>query len=258
MRTIIITLLLTFCFIQVRAQALLSGFSLKEKEKVVALGYGADVAQDYFIKSRTLNLPRTIDIIGFYGALGLKNNWNAVFTYALIDFKPQDFRIGLSKQYANIKNWYAVAGGGIYGPSFNYKTEGLNAKGQQAKGLWIENVIQWRKNSSHIDFALTANLNYDIPPPSFQASLAYGLSSKYIYLKMFGTYQHSTGNKFYRGTGNEAPETFKELAVSYFKAGGQIILTKWAWQPYLGLAQIFWGQNVFKATAYSAGVIKRF
>ena len=62
----------------------------------------------------------------------------------------------------------------------------------------------------------------------------------------------------YRGTGNEAPETFKELAVSYFKAGGQIIFTKWAWQPYLGLAQTLWGQNVFKATAYSGGVIKKF
>lgn len=258
MRILLLAILAITSITQVKAQALLSGFSLQEKEKVVAIGYGADVASQYFIKSEAVDLARTIDVIGVYGAVGFKNNWNAVLSYALIDFTPQDFRIGVSKRYGQKQNWYAVIGGGFYGPTSDYETEGLNAIGQHNGGVWVENVIQKRMNASHLDIALTANLNYEVTPSNIQTSLAYGLSRKNMYIKGFAAYQHSFGNKFYRGIGEEAPSTFKELAVSYAKVGAQVIYTKSEWQPYLGLAQTLWGQNAFKATAFSVGVIKKF
>ena len=54
------------------------------------------------------------------------------------------------------------------------------------------------------------------------------------------------------------PDSFRELAVSFFKTGAQIIYTASAWQPYIGISQIISGNNTFQSTGISLGVIRTF
>lgn len=255
-----ITLLLTFAslFNLAQAQSLLSGFSLKHKEKVVAIGGGIDISKEYFIKNTAVSLTRNIEVIGLYAAYGLKNEWNLVATYTFIDFTPQDIKLGISKAILHTNKIHLVTGAGLFGPTSNYETEGLFAAGQQARGVWVEQVIQYRHSKYHLDLALGANVVDAPTPTNFPVSLTFGKSYAKSYLKLFTSYQHGLGNKFYRGVGEEAPTTFKELGVTYLKVGGQFIYTKSSWLPYIGISRTLYGKNAFKATSISAGLIKKF
>jgi hypothetical protein len=255
-------ILLVFAFALIfnltHAQSLLSGFSLKHKEKVIAIGGGLDIAKEYFTQNRAVALKRNIEVIGIYGAYGLKNEWNLIATYTFIDFTPQDIKFGVSKAVLHANKIHMVTGAGLFAPTSDYLTEGLFAAGQQARGIWIEHVIQYRHAKYHLDLALGANIVDAPTPTNFPVSLTFGKSYAKSYLKLFTSYQHGLGNKFYRGVGEEAPTTFKELGVTYLKVGGQFIYTKSSWLPYIGLSRTLYGKNAFKATSVSVGVIKKF
>lgn len=257
MRFILILTFALTCHL-LNAQSLLSGFSLKPKETVFAIGGGLDISKKYFIKNEAVNLARNIEIVGLYAAYGLKNEWNLVATYTFIDFTPQDVKFGISKAILHKNKIHLVSGIGVYGPTSNYQTEGLFAVGQQAKGIWFEQIIQYRHTKYHLDLALGANLNNSPTPSNLPISLTFGKSLSKAYVKLFTSYQHGLDNKFYRGVGEEAPTTFKELGVTFLKVGGQFIYTKSSWLPYVGVSQTLYGKNAFKATSISVGIIKKF
>ena len=210
------------------------------------------------LKNDAFSYPRTIFSISAYAAHGFKNNWNILATYALVDLTPQDFKLAVSKQVLNHHNWFAVLGGGFFGPSSNYETESGDAVGQRASGLWLEHIVQYRGTSWHIDGGLSYYFTQNPTPDNWQAHLIFGKSFKKWYLKSFTTNQQSLGNKYYRGIGEEMPDSFRELAVSFFKTGAQIIYTASAWQPYIGISQIISGNNTFQSTGISLGVIRTF
>jgi hypothetical protein len=241
-----------------QAQSLISGFSLANNEKVVVVGGSMDLSNTYFTKSSSFEFNRNFTVISAYGAVGLKNEWNILASYALIDFTPQDIKFGFSKPWLHKNAFHLVIGAGLFGPTSDYNAESSKAVGQQAKGIWIDQIVQYRGNGYHVDLSFGINMVDAPTPANIPLSLTIGKSFEHSYLKVFGAYQQSFGNKFYQGIGSEKPSSFKELAVSYTKIGAQWIYTHSSWMPYLGFAQTLSGSNTFKAASYSAGIIKKF
>jgi|GEM_PF-872479 len=107
-------------------------------------------------------------------------------------------------------------------PLMDYETEGLGAIGQQATSIIPMGVAQYKAGSGMFVSLVGGQIAASTPTPdALIGTFRVGKASSSTYWEAYIQAQEAYGGKDYLGVGDLAPSTFKELGVSFIRAGGK-------------------------------------
>ncbi len=149
---------------------------------------------------------------------------------------------------------------GASAPLMDYETEGLGAIGQQATSLIPMGVLQYSAGSGYFTSLVGGQFVTQGPTPdALTGTLRFGHATSAHYWEAYLKAQEAYGGKDYRGQGDLAPTTFKELGVSYVKVGGKYYRPLGDRFGYVGeLGYVLAGRNVDKAVTAAFSFILHF
>jgi len=259
-------LLTTFAF----GQAPVDGFMKGKRQGVFAASAGFEGANDYFTSPPTTTaIGRSAISASLFAIYGLTNKVNvqANIPFVSNDNKsgPQDGSIYLKVQPFGLKlgeksQFSAIAAGGFSGPLSPYETESASSIGQQAVSFDGRVVLQFYTNYK---FFIQAQSGYTFRlnpvPHSYPIFAKAGLTWTKTYMDVWYEIQEAIGGKDYQGVGDKRPSSFRQLGVSYHRAGASFF---YAYGEKTGISlgayTVLQGRNAFKATGGSIGWIYQF
>lgn len=107
-------------------------------------------------------------------------------------------------------------------PVTDYQTEGVNAIGQEATSIIPMGVMQYSRNNGYFTSLVGGYIVASEPTPdALVGTLRFGHFNTVHYWELYLQGQRADGGKNYRGTGDLAPTSFKELGVDFLKVGGK-------------------------------------
>ena len=252
------------------AQAPVDGFMKGKRQGVLALSAGFEGANDYFTSPTTTTaIGRSAFSASVFTAYGLSNKINiqANIPFVSNDNKsgPQDGSIYIKAQPIGLKlgeksQFSAIAAGGFSGPLSPYETESASSIGQQAVSFDGRVILQFYTNYK---FFIQAQSGYtfrlDPVPHSYPIFAKAGLTWPKTYMDVWYEVQEAIGGKDYRGVGDKRATSFRQLGVSYHRAGATFFYAYGAKTGIsLGAYTVLQGRNAFKATGGSIGWIYQF
>lgn len=208
------------------SQGRVDGFLKGKGNGDIAIGGGAEIAENYFAGTKSVGLSRTIINGSIFFAYGLHDRLdiNVSLPYVSIDGDGdiQDGAVFLKYRLFEIEQsngkFSILAAAGYSSNLTDYQTEGINAIGQQAQVIDGRLVMHYLWNTG---WFLTGQFGVqeksDPTPNSNQASLKMGKAMAKFYFDIWYDYQESDGGFDYLGF--PAPSTFKSLGVDYHRAG---------------------------------------
>lgn len=251
-----------FLPVLLKGQGMIDGYMKGKGKADFALSYTLENSTKYYAGTTEINVSRKINSISLFGVYGITNRLDVLASIPYINGDLQDGNLYLKYSLADLKvkgvgDLKFIVAGGISTPLSNYFTESAESIGQQATTLSPRGLIQLNlKHGFFINVISGYNHSSDPTPASIPASVKLGMAKGKWYGDVWLDYQSRIGGKDYRGVGDRAPSTFRELGVSYAKVGGVIYYGfKSNMGVALGGAYTLGGENTSIATRVSVGYI---
>lgn len=222
----------------------------------------------YLAGGNTAAIQRYRASVGLFAARGLTRDLDLQVS---IPFVMSNTEGGLQDAQAFLK-WLPLhahigegilSGGAAMGyslPMSDYATEGLGAIGQQATSVIPMGAVQYRWNTGLFTSLVGGLTLRDDPVPSnTHFTFRLGKATADNYWEAYFQWQQADGGKDYRGTGDRAPSTFRELGVDFTRLGG-----KWFFpmSDRVGLVAdvnyTLTGRNIDQAVMVAGSIVWRF
>lgn len=230
MQKILALTLLSCCFSPMRSSAQVDGFSKGRGNMDLVGSLSYEQGFGYFLAEGTASVHRYRAALSVFAARGLTKDLDV---QASIPFITSNGSSGLQDGQVFLK-WLPVSatvgkgkltfGAAIGGsvPLTKYQTEGLGAIGQQASSIVPLGVLQYTAANGYFASVVGGQSITEAPTPdALLGTLRFGHASSTHYWEAYLRAQEAYGGKDYRGVGELAPNTFKELGVSYLRVGGK-------------------------------------
>lgn len=263
MNKIALTTLALFTGLSGFSQGRVDGFFKGKGNLDIAIGGGAEFANEFYAGTNKISLSRTIVNGSIFMGVGVLNNLDVYASAPVVSINNvtglQDGSIFLKYRLFEkslTKGQFSASIAAGYSTNLtDYQTEGLNAIGQQATILDIRPVIHYFSNSGWFGtFQAAYNFKSEPTPEALNAALKIGRASAKHYFDFWYDHQTSFGGSDYRGT--PTPSTFKELGVDYHKVGATYYKSfSNIIGIYTGLSYVLTGRNIGKGTGVSLGVV---
>lgn len=152
----------------------------------------------------------------------------------------------------------AALGGSV--PMMDYETETGSAIGQQASSIMPMGVLQYTAGSGWFSSIVGGQQIVSAPTPdALIGTFRIGHAGDKHYVEAYLQAQEAYGGKDYLGQGDLAPSSFKELGVSFLRAGGKY------YRPIggrsgivLGASYVLSGRNVDEMVMVAGSYILHF
>ena len=246
------------------AQGPIDGFMKGKGNLDAAVSFSREKASHYFAGNDKIDFSGEISTIGLFAAYGITNWADVIVNIPVVNGKFQDGGIfaKLGKKDISLGNTKLSLIGalGFSFPLHKYPTEVASAIGQQAYLLQPRAIVQYYPHQNFfINLRGGYNYSLEIVPPSYVYSLKAGYFKNKFYSDAWIEFQEGIGGKDYRGKGDLKPNSFRELGVSYIKAGGVLYYQAIPrLGGFIGFANIFTGRNTFEYFRISIGVVLKF
>ena len=250
-------------------QGRVDGFYKAKGEFDFVIGGGYENNKNYFAGKNKIALPRKIAYANMFVKYGISNRLNVSFSlpYMSINGVESSFQdASLFFKYSLFNKYYDFCGfsffrrtlsiaTGISTNLSNYKTEGGNAIGQQAKIIDFRVVLH---NNYNNETFLTIQTGYSYKfnpvPNSLPFAIKYGFTKSKFYADFWYEYQYSFGGLDYKGT--PSPLTFRELGVNYHKIGATFYKPiKNKFGIFVGVSYLISGRNTSQGLGINAGIV---
>ncbi len=184
----------------------------------------------YYLADGPIGLKRTRIAFTLFAARGLTDDLDIQLSVPFISTSGssgiQDAQVFLKwlPVKARMGNGSLAFGAAIGGsvPVSDYQTEGIGAIGQRATSIIPMGVLQYTWDKGWFISAVGGQAIVSAPTPdALLGTFRFGHASTTHYFEAYVQGQEAYGGKDYRGEGELAPTTFKELGVSFVKAGGK-------------------------------------
>ncbi len=256
-------ILILFPFI-LHAQGPVDGFMVGPGNTNLALSFSSENSTKYFAGTKEIDLARDLVSISLFASHGISKKLDLIGNIPVINGKLQDGGIYIRfLAYESIKESGKLSimpAVGISNPLSNYATETADAIGQQATVIYGKLIIQYMlENGFFCNATAGYNAAFEPTPQSIVASAKAGYASQKWYADLWVERQLGIGGKDYRGTGDLAASSFKQLGVSYNKLGATLFYsfhTKLG--GFVSGGYTFDGRNTAKASRISAGIVYKF
>ncbi len=243
-------------------QGAVDGFMKGPGNTDLALSLSQEFAQQYYAGPDLIDFSNTINSIGLFAATGITRWMDMVINLPAVNFRPQDgaifgkFGTSLNTGKSRISFVGAV---GFSTPMSNYGTESSRAIGQQATSILSRGIIQHTGNNYFVQARGGYNYSFEPVPPGYIYSIKTGYFKNKFYGDIWIDFQEAIGGKDYRGQGDLRPNSFRELGVSYTRAGGVFYYQlKPRLGGFFGYAFTLAGRNTFRSTRVSTGLVVKF
>ena len=212
------------------ATAQLDGWTKGKGNTELALGATFEQGTGFYAGTEKVDLTRTKIVATVFAVRGITDNLDVILNVPYVNISGggglQDIagwlkwapvRTGIGANW----NMSLVAAVGFSAPMTNYNTETISAIGQANTAFMPTGLLQFQNNNSGFFFNVSSGYHFkseptpDLVPFQFKVGLA---KAKY-YLEAYFDMGESQGGKDYRGTGDLAAESFKELGASWQKVG---------------------------------------
>lgn len=210
--------------------AQVDGFNKGKGNMDLVLSLGYEQGLDYYLAEGTAGLSRYRASASFFAARGITDRLDVQLSLPFIASKSAS---GLQDGQLFVK-WLPVrarAGNGEFSlgvgvggstPLSDYETEGLGAIGQQATSGIGLGIVQYRLDGGTFISLVAGQSAVGAPTPDATiGTLRLGRATNTYYGELYVQYQDAQGGKDYRGIGELAPATFKELGVDFLRAGAK-------------------------------------
>jgi hypothetical protein len=262
MKKTIQILVAVFLTSQIYAQGLFDGFMKLKGNLDAAVSYNTEFGNGFTSKAGDLNKSRTTNSISFYTAYGISNKLDIAASLPFISVASesnlQDIQIGLKY---NLFNWGTTNKLSFHGayisslPVSNYKTQGGDAIGQQAKIHSIKLITQYSFNSNYF---IQAQGGYNIALNPVTNSIPFSVKAGWyknkLYADVWFDYKNAIG-----GTDYPLSNDFRTLGNSYQKIGctGFYRISK-NFGASINSSYTIGGRNIFKGLALGAALVLKF
>ena len=249
-------------------QGIFDGFSKGKGNLDFAFSYSREEGNKYFTPARDIPISRSITAIGLYTAYGVTNKLDIIVTApylmkdnekkwqdggAFVKFKPYSLSLNSGRIDFFIGTGYSF-------PMSDYKTNGGNAIGQQTQALVSRGIIQFTAKKNYF-FSVQGGYNANSTPTPYAIGFSAkgGFYTKKSYADVWVDYQKSGGITYYRGRGEFAPSTFRELGVDFLRFGGTYCYNlNSQFTGFIGTGITTSGRNTFNSIRYSIGMVVKF
>lgn len=245
------------------SQSPVDGFYKGKGNYEAVIGGGFSNNGKYFAGTDKVSLTRNVSYVNLFLAAGITRNLDV---YANIPFvkvnSESDFQDGSIFMKYRVLNENLVHG--IFSASLalgysdnltDYQTEGGSAIGQQAQVVDIRPVLHYIRPSGWFYTLQGAYLWKAEPVPNaMNIAARVGRAGENAYFDFWYNFQHAFGGLDYRG--DPAPDTFRELGVSYHRIGATYyrVLTSW-FGAFIGSSYVLTGRNIGQGPGMSLGVV---
>lgn len=210
------------------AFAQVDGFNKGKGNMDLVLSLGYEQGLDYYLAEGTAGLSRYRASASFFAARGITDKLDVQLS---LPFILSNGTSGLQDGQLFVKwlpvkarmgkgtfTFGAALGGSM--PLTEYPTEGLGAIGQQASSIVPMGVLQYRTDGGTFVSLVGGQMAVGAPTPdAYIGTLRLGRATGTYFGELYLQAQQAMGGKDYRGTGDKAPATFKELGVDFLRAG---------------------------------------
>jgi len=210
--------------------AQVDGFNKGKGNLDLVLSANYEQGLGYFLADGAIALERTRISAAFFAAFGITEDLDVQFSLPFINVNNvsglQDGQLflkwlPLKAPLGNGKLSFGAALGCSF-PVSDYGTEGINAIGQQAKSIIPMGVLQYTAVSGWFTSLVGGQQIVQAPTPdALIGTYRLGHFGAKHYAEAYVQAQRACGGKDYRGTGEQAPSTFKELGVDLWRVGGK-------------------------------------
>lgn len=248
--------------------AQMDGFNKGKGNMDLVLSLGYEQGLDYYLAEGTAGLSRDRVSASFFAARGITDRLDVQLSIPFISTNGSG---GLQDGQLFVK-WLPVraragngefslgVGVGASAPLSDYETEGLGAIGQQATSGIGLGIAQYRWDAGTFISLIAGQSAVSAPTPDATiATFRVGRATNAYFGELYLQYQESHGGKDYRGTGELAPSTFKELGVDFLRAGAKYYRpfgTRYGW--VVETAYNLAGRNVDQSVLLAGSVIIHF
>ena len=210
--------------------AQVDGFNKGKGNMDLVLSANYEQGLGYFLADGPIALKRTRISAAFFAAFGITEDLDVQFSLPFINVQNvsglQDAQLflkwlPLKAPLGNGKLSFGAALGGST-PVSDYGTEGISAIGQQAKSIIPMGVLQYTAGSGWFTSLVGGQQIVQAPTPdALIGTYRLGHFGAKHFAEAYVQAQRAYGGKDYRGTGDQAPTTFKELGVDLLRVGGK-------------------------------------
>lgn len=257
----VLWLIFSFASFASSAQGLIDGFMKDKGHADIALSGSYEQSDIYYAGPNEISYTRQISSVSLFATYGLTKRLNVVGSIPFINGNLQDGSLSLKAQLYKITlgpfGVHLIGAAGVSGPLSDYVTQSGSAIGQKAISFpgRVMTQISFGKGW-FVNFRSGFTYSVEPVPSSVPLSVKLGYARAKWYLDVWADRQYAIGGKDYRGTGNLAAETFRELGVSYLRVGGVVyrsIASRWG--AFVGGGHTLDGRNTGKAWRISAGLV---
>lgn len=268
MKKILVLAALSCFSIPMRTSAQVDGFSKGQGNMDLVGSLSYEQGFGYFLAEGTAAIHRYRAALSVFAARGLTKNLDVQVSIPFIisngSSGVQDGQLFLmwlpvSAPVGKGKLTFGAAVGGST-PLTKYQTEGLGAIGQQASSIIPLGVLQYTSASGYFASIVGGQSVTEAPTPdALLGTLRFGHASSTHFWEAYLRAQEAYGGKDYRGEGELAPNTFKELGVSYMRVGGKYYKPVGTRFGYVGeVSYVLAGRNVDQAAMAAFSFIVHF
>lgn len=214
------------------SQGLLDGFVQEKGTADMALSATYQRAGSYYAGTEPVGIVREHYIANLYGSYGVSEHSELIVNVPFIKGRFLEgignFQDGsllyayelLQQEHDGLGAWNLLLAAGGQLPLSDYRVETAQAIGQKARTLMGRTVIGL---DPHGPFFLNLrggfDRNFDPVPSTYCYSLKAGLAFSKFYGDIYFSSQKAIGGKDYRGSGDKAADSFRELGVGFRKTG---------------------------------------
>lgn len=214
------------------SQGLLDGFVQEKGTADLALSATYQRAGSYYAGTEAIGIVREHYIANLYGSYGVSEHSELIVNVPFIKGRYLEgfgnFQDGsilyayelLQQENEDFGAWKFLFAGGGRLPLSDYRVETAQAIGQKARTLMGRTLISL---DPHGPFFLNLrggfDRNFDPVPSTYCYSLKVGSAFSKFYAELYFESQKAIGGKDYRGSGEKAADSFRELGVGFRKTG---------------------------------------
>ncbi len=244
------------------SQGRVDGFYKGKGNIEVAFGGGAEFDTHYFAGRNRINLSRTIITSSLTVGTGLYDRLDLYLNIPYVSIgafrSVQDGSIFLkyliSKKELSKGDLSISLAGGYSANLADYKTEGINAIGQQANILDVRPLVHFQSNTWFATLQFAYNYKFDPVPNSTNGSFKVGRATAKYYFDIWYENNYTFGGFDYQGI--PSPPSFRQLGVSYHKVGGTYYIPfRNRLGFYTGLAYVLSGRNIGQGPIINVGIV---
>lgn len=202
-------------------QGAIDGYMKNKGDLDIALSYSMESSDKYYAGKTEITLERKINSLGLFAAYGISKRINVITSIPYINGELQDGAIYVKGLFYQKHGLNLIGALGYSGPLSDYRIRFKDAIGQKAESIQPRLVGQYHlKGGFYLNGSLGYNFNGSPVPDNLIYSFKGGVAKNKLYADLWIEFQKADGGKDYRGVGDKASSTFRDLGVEYTRIGG--------------------------------------